>query len=75
MPPKTFKANVRQEMLVSKDDVKKAIAEKPTIVDNRPQDFHVGLSKSPSLKVPAKRSASELFVSLNGDVVRRVLDA
>lgn len=75
LPPKTFKANVRQEMLVSKDDVKKAIAEKTTIVDNRPQDFHVGLSKSPSLKVPAKRSASELFVSLIGDVVRRVLDA
>jgi thiosulfate/3-mercaptopyruvate sulfurtransferase len=50
--PKTFKANVRKEMLVSMDDVKKArAAGNILLVDNRPEDQFVGIAKHPKAAV------------------------
>lgn len=47
---KIFKANVRKEWLIGKADVEKALADKVPLVDNRPPDFFVGLSKSSAAK-------------------------
>ncbi len=46
--PKPFKVSIRQEMLVSTADVQKAIENNVPLVDNRPNDFYVGLSVSPA---------------------------
>ena len=45
--PKTFKMNVRKEMLVTMDDVKKARAAGVVLVDNRPEDQYVGINRHP----------------------------
>ncbi len=50
--PKTFKANVRKEMLVTMDDVKKArAAGNVLLVDNRPEDQYVGIAKHPKAPI------------------------
>lgn len=46
--PKSFKANLRKEMLATMDDVKKAVAGgKATLVDNRSDDLFIGVTQSP----------------------------
>lgn len=46
--PKTFKASVRKEMIVTMDDVRKArAAGNVLLVDNRPEDQFVGIAKHP----------------------------
>ena len=45
--PKTFKAKVRKEMIVTMDDVKKARAAGVLLVDNRPEDQFVGIARHP----------------------------
>lgn len=68
--PKTFKATPRPEMLVSRDQVKQAIASSTPLVDNRPYDFHVGLTKSPAAKragtLPNAQSVPEGWLTQNG---------
>lgn len=67
--PATFKANVRKEMLVGTADVQSAMERKVAIVDNRPQDFHVGLTKSPAAKragtIPGAQSMPESWLTAN----------
>ena len=43
---KTFKANLRPQYLATRDDVKKAMSEQTPLVDNRPVDFFMGVTKS-----------------------------
>ncbi|NEX22452.1 sulfurtransferase [Thiorhodococcus mannitoliphagus] len=43
----TFTAEVREEMIVDKDDVKAAIEKGTVIVDNRPHDQYVGINRHP----------------------------
>ena len=67
---KVFKANVRADMLIGKADVQKAIAEKRVpLVDNRPQDFFVGLTMSPFAKkagtLPGAQSVPESWLTVN----------
>lgn len=45
--PKTFKVNLRKEMLVTAEDVKKAKATGIPLVDNRPEDQFVGINRHP----------------------------
>lgn len=45
--PKTFKVNVRKDMIVTMDDVKKAKAAGVLLVDNRPEDQYVGINRHP----------------------------
>ena len=45
--PKTFKINVRKDMIVTMDDVKKAKAAGVLLVDNRPEDQYVGINRHP----------------------------
>jgi thiosulfate/3-mercaptopyruvate sulfurtransferase len=66
---KTFVAKLRQDMIVTKEDVQKAIKEGIPLVDNRPPDFFVGLSKSPAAKragtLPGARSLPESWLTEN----------
>lgn len=66
---KTFKANVRAEMIASKDDVKAAMESKQPLVDNRPSDFFLGISKSADAKlsgtIPGATSLPEAWLTEN----------
>jgi thiosulfate/3-mercaptopyruvate sulfurtransferase len=68
--PKTFKAKLRPEMLVNRQQVKAALEDKVPIVDNRPYDFHVGLTKSPAAKtagtIPGSLHLPEGWFTQNG---------
>jgi len=45
--PKTFKANVRKDMIVTMEDMKKAKAAGMLLVDNRPEDYYAGITRHP----------------------------
>jgi thiosulfate/3-mercaptopyruvate sulfurtransferase len=67
---KTFKANLREEMLVSTADIQKALANNVPLVDNRPNDFYVGISVSPAATragtIPGAKNVQESFITKNG---------
>ena len=74
--PKVFKAAFRQDMIVTKADVQKAMADKVPLVDNRPPDFHMGLTMSPAAKkpgtIPGAASVPESWLTVNnGGVFRK----
>jgi thiosulfate/3-mercaptopyruvate sulfurtransferase len=64
---KAFKVALRKEMLIGTEDVKAAIQSRIPLVDNRPIDFHVGLSKSPAAKtagtIPTAVNLPEAFLT------------
>lgn len=45
-----FKADVRADMVVSKEDVKAAMGNGVTLVDNRPNDQYIGINRHPKAK-------------------------
>lgn len=47
---KTFKARLQTEMLITADDVAKAMEEGISLVDNRPSDMYLGINKSGKVK-------------------------
>ncbi len=57
--PKTFKVNLRKEMLATMDDVKKARAAGTLLVDNRPEDQFVGIAKHPKAPVSGTIAGSK----------------
>lgn len=67
--PKAFTVNVRREMLIDKSDVQKAITAGHVLVDNRPQDFYLGLTQSPAAKgpgtIPGAQSIPESWLTAN----------
>lgn len=67
---KVFKANLRKEMLVSTADVRKAMERKTTLVDNRPGDFYLGLTKSPAATkagtIPGSKNIAESWLTRRG---------
>lgn len=66
---KAFKAAFRADMIVTKADVQKAIADKTPLVDNRPPDFFQGLTMSPAAKragtLPGAQSVPEAWLTQN----------
>ncbi len=67
---KTFKASPRRDMIPTKEDVKKAAAAgKVALVDNRPNDFFVGVTKAGSAKkpgtIPGARNLPESWITEN----------
>ncbi len=66
---KTFKAAFRQDMIVTKADVQKALVDKVPLIDNRPPDFYLGLSMSPAAKkpgtLPGAQSIPEAWLTQN----------
>lgn len=67
--PKTFKANVRADMIPTKDDVRKAMEAKTVLVDNRPNDFFVGVTQHPLTKragtIPGAKNLPESWITQN----------
>ncbi len=57
-------------MLVSDDDVKKAMESKSMLVDNRPSDFFMGIRKSPAATsagtIPGAMNVQESWLTQNG---------
>jgi len=45
--PRTFKADVREDMLVDKEDVQAALEAGTLLVDNRPHDQYIGINRHP----------------------------
>lgn len=66
---KAFKANPRREMIATKEDVRKALDSDVVLVDNRPNDFYVGLTLSPAAKrvgtIPGARNMQESWLTRN----------
>jgi thiosulfate/3-mercaptopyruvate sulfurtransferase len=66
---KTFKANVRTDMIPTKDDVKKALDAKTTVIDHRPSDFYLGVTQHPLTKragtIPGAKSLPEAWITEN----------
>lgn len=66
---KVFKANVRQDMIATRKDVEAALVDKEPLVDNRPNDFFLGISKSKDAKVggtlPGAINLPEAWLTIN----------
>jgi thiosulfate/3-mercaptopyruvate sulfurtransferase len=72
---KTFKANVRKEMLITVADVESARVRGVTLVDNRPNDHYVGATVIPTVKkagtIPGAKNVPESWITgNNGGTVR-----
>ncbi len=68
--PKTFTANLRKEMLVTMDDVKKAQAAGILLVDNRPEDHFAAISRHGKAKaagtIPGAKNLPQQWLTENG---------
>jgi len=68
--PKVFKANLRKEMLVTIDDVKKAQAGGKLLVDARPEDQYAGINRHPkstqSGTIAGAKSVPHNWMTVNG---------
>ena len=66
---KVFKASVRKDWIIGKAEVEKAMAGKQPLIDNRPPDFFVGLSKSSAAKtagtIPGAVNVPEAWLTEN----------
>lgn len=69
LPPKTFVAHFRKDLVVDRNDVKKAMEAGVTLVDNRPNDFYLGLTVSPVAKragtIPGAKNLQESWLTRN----------
>jgi len=67
---KTFKANLRQDMLVSKADVKKEMEAGGKLVDFRPHNQYLGVNKHGKAKrfgtIPGAKNLPENWLTKNG---------
>ena len=68
--PKTFKVNVRKDMIVTMEDMKKAKASGVLLVDNRPEDQYVGINRHPkageSGTIEGAKNLPNTWVTVNG---------
>lgn len=67
---KVFKANLRKEMLITIDDVKKAQADNRLLIDARPEDQYAGINRHPkstqSGTIAGARSVPHNWMAVNG---------
>lgn len=67
---KTFKASLRQDMLVTKEDVKNATASGGVLVDNRPNNQYLGINKHGKAArygtIPTAKNMPENWMTQNG---------
>lgn len=67
---KTFKVNLRKDMLITAEDVKKARTSGVVLVDNRPEDQFVGINRHPkataSGTIPGARNLPNAWLTVNG---------
>ncbi len=66
---KTFTAHFRKDLDASEADVRKAMAEKVVLVDNRPSDQYLGVNRAPVAKrdgtIPGAKSVPESWLTAN----------
>ncbi len=67
---KTFEVSLREEMIVSKDDVKANLGGGTVLVDNRPNDQYVGVNRHGKAKrpgtIPGSVNLPENWLTMNG---------
>lgn len=67
---KKFDVKVRQEMIVTMDDVKKALGTNVVLVDNRPEDNYVGINRHPKATLagtlPGAKNLPNGWTTVNG---------
>ena len=67
---KTFKANLRSDMLITKADVKSTLDSGGTLVDHRTHNQHIGINKHGKAKrhgtIPGSMSLPENWLTKNG---------
>lgn len=68
---KTFKANLRSDMMASAEDVKMAIEDSSTqLVDLRPRHQYIGINRHPKAKrngtIPSSKNLPESWMTVNG---------
>jgi thiosulfate/3-mercaptopyruvate sulfurtransferase len=68
--PKTFKVNLRKDMLITADDVKKAKSAGMLLVDNRPEDQFAGINRHPrataSGTIEGAKNLPNAWLTVNG---------
>jgi len=68
--PKTFKVNVRQEMIVTLEEVKKAQAAGVALIDDRTEDQYVGINRHPkaaeSGTIEGAKNLPGVWLTVNG---------
>lgn len=85
VPTLSFKANVREEMLIDKDDVARALGTDVVMVDFRPSDNFSGINRHPDAKrsgtLPGARNLPEAWLTVNNggqlrdrDTIARLFD-
>jgi len=74
--PKTFKANLRKDMLVSKGDVQAAMSSGMMLIDNRPNSQYVGVNRHRLAKrlgtIPGSKNLPENWLTQNGGGTFRI---
>lgn len=64
-----FKAKLRPEYLATKEEVQKAMAKGTPLVDNRPADYYIGVTRSPVTKtagtIPGAKSLPQNWITEN----------
>ncbi len=67
---KTFKVSLRKDMLANRDAVKAAMAKGETLVDNRPSDQYLGVTRPPvdteSGTIPHAHNLPQQWLTVNG---------
>lgn len=70
LPPTSFQAALRADMLISKEQVKQALGAGTVLVDNRPNSQYLGVNKSGLAKrygtLPGARNLPENWITVNG---------
>lgn len=75
---KTFKASLRQDMIISKADVKAAMESKVTLLDHRPNNQYVGVNRHRLAKrygtIPGAKNLPENWITVGGGGMFRNAD-
>ncbi len=73
--PKVFKANLRRDMLITMDDVKKAQADGKLLIDARPEDHYAGINRhgksTQSGTIAGAKNVPHNWMAVNGGGVFR----
>lgn len=73
--PKVFKASLRQDMLITMEDVKKAQAEGKLLIDARPEDHYAGINRhgrsTQSGTIAGAKNVPHNWMAVNGGGVFR----
>ena len=76
--PAKFVAHLRKDMLVSKEDVLKAMKAKEVLVDNRPHDQYIGVNRHPKAvrngTIPGAINLPESWLTTNNGGTFRSVD-